>query len=164
MYSALEGVDEVVESFSQSLSSFRLPVEGHEEKPSAESGLLAEMNKPKKKNETGGQTQEHGQIRRHAHTRCTHARCGTRSDSACCRTLTSRCAHACAAVQLVSHGKSVQPSKAKSVLSAERQERQRCEQSVQSRAASEKQESNESNTDKGREGVSALSHGCLNGR
>lgn len=49
MYSALEGVDEVVESFSQSLSSFRLPVEGHEEKPSAESGLLAEMNKPKKK-------------------------------------------------------------------------------------------------------------------
>lgn len=39
MYSALEGVDEVVESFSQSFSSFRLPVDGQEEKPSAESGL-----------------------------------------------------------------------------------------------------------------------------
>lgn len=39
MYSALEGVDEVVESFSQSFSSLRLPAEGQEEKPSAESGL-----------------------------------------------------------------------------------------------------------------------------
>lgn len=41
MYSALEGVEDVVESFSQSFSPFRLPVEGQEEKPSAESGLQA---------------------------------------------------------------------------------------------------------------------------
>lgn len=39
MYSVLEGVDEVVESFSQSFSPFRLPVEGQEENPPAESGL-----------------------------------------------------------------------------------------------------------------------------
>lgn len=46
VYSALEGVDEVVESFSQSFSPFRLPVEGQEEKPSAESGLEAITHKP----------------------------------------------------------------------------------------------------------------------
>lgn len=39
VYSLLEGVDEAVDSFSQSFSPLRLPVEGHEEKPSAESGL-----------------------------------------------------------------------------------------------------------------------------
>lgn len=41
VYSVLEGVDEVVESFSQSFSPFRLPVEGQEENPPAESGLRA---------------------------------------------------------------------------------------------------------------------------
>lgn len=39
VYSVLEGVEEVVESFSQSFSPLRLPAEGQEEKPSAESGL-----------------------------------------------------------------------------------------------------------------------------
>ena len=46
VYSALEGVDEVVDSFSQSFSPFRLPVEGQEEKPSAESGLETITCKP----------------------------------------------------------------------------------------------------------------------
>lgn len=46
VYSALEGVDEVVESFSQSFSPFRLPVDGQEEKPSAESGLDTITYKP----------------------------------------------------------------------------------------------------------------------
>lgn len=105
MYSALEGVDEVVESFSQSFSSFRLPVEGHEEKPSAESGLTEKTDKPT--NDTHRPTRKPREVRRHAHTRRAHAqtqtqtqtRSETRSDPACCRTFTSQCAHACAAVQ-----------------------------------------------------------------
>lgn len=40
VYSVLEGVEEVVESFSQSFSPLRLPAEGQDEKPSAESGLI----------------------------------------------------------------------------------------------------------------------------
>lgn len=39
VYSVLEGVEEVVESFSQSFSPFRLPVDGQDENPPAESGL-----------------------------------------------------------------------------------------------------------------------------
>lgn len=39
VYSVLEGVEEVVESFSQSFSPFRLTVEGQEENPPADSGL-----------------------------------------------------------------------------------------------------------------------------
>lgn len=69
VYSALEGVDEVVESFSQSLSSFRLPVEGHEEKPSAESGLRGKTNKPT--NDTHRRTQKHGDGEACTHQTCT---------------------------------------------------------------------------------------------
>lgn len=39
VYSVLEGVEEVVESFSQSFSPFRLTVEGQDENPPADSGL-----------------------------------------------------------------------------------------------------------------------------
>lgn len=39
VYSVLEGVEEVVDSFSQSFSPLRLPADGQDEKPSAESGL-----------------------------------------------------------------------------------------------------------------------------
>lgn len=89
----------MVESFSQSFSSFRLPVEGHEEKPSAESGLTAKTNKPT--NDTHRPTQKPREVWRHAHTRRaqTQTRGETRSDPDCCRTFTSQCAHGCAAVQ-----------------------------------------------------------------
>lgn len=50
VYSVLEGVDEVVESFSQSFSPFRLPVEGQEENPPAESGLQTAANDGRNKN------------------------------------------------------------------------------------------------------------------
>ena len=39
VYSVLEGVEEVVDSISQSFSPLRLPADGQEEKPPAESGL-----------------------------------------------------------------------------------------------------------------------------
>lgn len=44
VYSVLEGVDDEVESFSQSFSPLRLPAEGQDEKPSAESGLETIIN------------------------------------------------------------------------------------------------------------------------
>lgn len=60
VYSVLEGVEEVVESFSQSFSSLRLPAEGQEEKPSAESGLIDEHKPTNDKRPRGGrQTQTH---------------------------------------------------------------------------------------------------------
>lgn len=97
VYSALEGVDEVVESFSQSFSSFRLPVEGHEEKPSAESGLTVRTHKPT--NDARRPTREARGIWGHAHTRRAHAqiqtRGETRSDPACCRTFTSQPVQLC---------------------------------------------------------------------
>lgn len=97
VYSALEGLDEVVESFSQSFSPFRLPVEGQEEKPSAESGLGTMTFKPTNDTQTGHKThKEHTTVGKHKHVggmkaytdrmhehTCTHTqRCGkTRSDT-----------------------------------------------------------------------------------
>lgn len=129
MYSALEGVDEVVESFSQSFSPFRLPVEGQEEKPSAESGLGTSTYKPTndthRQNKNPQETRNGGMKactdRLHEQT-CTHTeRCGkTRSDAVtqiskpCLLSrITSYCTYADEAVQRGTE-KHVQPSKAKS--------------------------------------------------
>lgn len=58
MYSVLEGVEEVVESFSQSFSPFRLTVEGQEENPPADSGLqmiahMTDRTKPRNAEDMG---------------------------------------------------------------------------------------------------------------
>lgn len=91
MYSALEGVDEVVDSFSQSFSPFRLPVEGQEEKPSAESGLETIAYKPTNDTNRQNKTDTRGHVRSmtantdrfHRQDMHTHThRCGrTRSDT-----------------------------------------------------------------------------------